>query len=592
MSLQRYNEQDRRAPGEAVEQPLILDRYRPLETLGEGGYGTVVLAYDTRMQRRVAIKRLPFPRDRSGKPSEPAGLAEARTAAMLNHPNIVTVHEWDSDADEAFIIMEHIDGASIADLMRAADGPLTLDETAAVVEAVAAALEFAHDNGVLHLDIKPDNVLVTRDGRVKVADFGIAMLSSALGHGHGAGGTPGYMPSEQIRGHDLDERTDVWAFALLTYEMLTDANPFYADTWEGAAFKADIVEVPAASEFLSGIPAALDDALLTGLAPVPAERYAGVRSLANHLLENLGDARTGRQLLGELAREACAEEEACEELGFEGLGLWDRLGGWSRPAAGALSAVTAAWLTWAGLTPFGLGTAAELATALVLAVAAALAPGLGLGFATLLLGAGIARQGALLTALIFLIVCAALWWLFGKRGAAWVAPYAGPILGLGGLAPSAPLLAGFVMPPLPAAALSALGALLTMGASVASGATAPFVRVLPDLFADPWAAAGGSFAFQQLTASAAPVAVIAGWAGAAALMSLCSRSASRLMALLGVALGTLTLSGGYLLASLLADAVNASVTWTGMPLILSVGGSFILMVVVVAAGPPTRPEEE
>lgn len=574
-----------------MEQPLILDRYRPLETLGEGGYGTVVLAYDTRMQRRVAIKRLPFASDRSGKPIEPAGLAEARTAALLNHPSIVTVHEWDSDDDEAFIIMEHIDGASVAELMRTAAGPLTLDEAAAVVEAVADALEFAHDNGVLHLDIKPDNVLVTRDGRVKVADFGIAALSSAIGHGHGTGGTPGYMPPEQIRGGHLDERTDVWAFALLTYEILTDANPFYADSWEGAAFKSDMIDVPLPSEFVVDLPAPLDDVLLTGLAPAPAERYAGVRSLANHLLENLGDARSGRHLLAELATETCAEQP-CEGSGLEGLGLWDRLGRWSLPSAGALSAAAAGWLVWAALTPFGLGAAATLLSAAVVAAAAAFAPGLGLGLATALFAAGIARQGALLAAFILLVVCVPLWWLFGRRGAGWLSVFAGPALGLAHIAPAAPMLTGFVTPPLQAAALSALGALVTMGASAASGASPPFVRVLPGFIIQPWSTAGGAHAFGTLASSAAPLAVVLGWAASGALMSLCSRSSSRLMAFLGVALGTLALAGGYLLAEVLATAGNASVTWTGSPLLLGVGASSILMMVVIIAGPPTRPEEE
>ncbi len=182
-----------------MEGLLILDRYRPLAELGEGGFGTVTLAWDTRMQRRVAIKRLPLPLDSRGRPHQPPGLAEARTAAMLNHPAIVTVFDFDTDADEAFLVMEHVDGANLADLIDDG-GPLTLDEVAAVVEAVSHALAFAHDNGVLHLDIKPENVLVTRDGRVKVADFGIAELSSLSGHGAAWGGTPGYMPLEQLRG--------------------------------------------------------------------------------------------------------------------------------------------------------------------------------------------------------------------------------------------------------------------------------------------------------------------------------------------------------------------------------------------------------
>ncbi|MBE0417531.1 MAG: serine/threonine protein kinase, partial [Coriobacteriia bacterium] len=544
-----------------------------------------------RIQRRVAIKRLPFPSDRSGRPVAPAGLAEARTAALLNHPNIVTVHEWDTDADEAFIIMEHVDGATVADLLRVSDGPLTLDETAAVVEAVADALEFAHDNGVLHLDVKPDNVLVTRDGRVKVADFGIAALSTAAGHGHGAGGTPGYMPLEQIRGEELDERTDVWAFGVLVYEMLTDANPYYADTWEGAVFKAEVVEPPAPGEFVADLPAALDDVLLTALAPVPSDRYPGVRSLANHLLDHLGDPRAGRRSLANLVEEACGKAP-CDEAEPEGIGLWDRLKPWSRPAASIASATAAAWLVWAGLTPFALGTLALGAASALVAVAAVFAPGLGLGIATALLMAGIARQGMVLAAALLFVIATATWWVFGRRGAAWLAVLSGPALGVARISPAAPLLAGFVLPPLPAAALSALGALFTMGASAASGAAAPFTDVGWILLADPWATATGAPAAGELVASPAPLMVLLGWSIAGAVMSLCCRSASRLMALLGIALGTAALTGGYLLADAVATEVNTSVTWLGQPLLLSVVASSILMVLVVAAGPPTRAEEE
>jgi serine/threonine protein kinase len=150
--------------GERVGQGLILGRYRPLAELGEGGHGAVDLAFDTKMARRVAIKRIPLSHAGVRRLGTTTGLAEARTSALLNHPNVVTVFEWDTDADEAFLIMEHVDGAPLSDLLDAY-APLEPDEAAAVLDPVCAALSFAHDNGVLHLDLKPENVLVTRDGR-------------------------------------------------------------------------------------------------------------------------------------------------------------------------------------------------------------------------------------------------------------------------------------------------------------------------------------------------------------------------------------------------------------------------------------------
>ena len=574
-----------------MEQPLILNRYRALEVLGEGGHGVVVLAYDTRIQRRVAIKRFPLTTAGVRGAGVPAGLAEARTAALLNHPNIVTVHEWDTDADEAFIIMEYVDGATVADLMSVADGPFTLDEAAAVVEAVAEALEYAHDNGVLHLDLKPENVFVMRDGRVKVGDFGIAALSSATGGSRGSGGTPGYMPPEQARGDELDERTDVWAFALLAYEMLTAANPFFAGTWEGAVFKAQVVDAPAPSEFEADLPSALDDILLAALSPEPAERYAGVRSLSNRLLGSLGDPREGRRSLAELVALAC-EEAPCDAYGTVSAGLWDRLARWSPHVTGALSGVVAAWLAWAGLAPFAPGATATLAAAGLLAAAAAVAPGLGLGVATLLFAAGLAWQGAPLAAAALIALAVPCWWLFGRRGGAWLAAYAGAGLGVAGVAPAAPLLAGFVLPPLPAAALSALSALIAMGASAASNRQGVLAAPTVDFVTGPWEQAGGALAFEQLATSWAPVAVMGGWAAAAALVSLCCRPASRRVALVGVALGVSALTGGYALAAVAADAVNASVTWMNGALLQSVAASSILMVLVVVAGPPIRAEEE
>ncbi|HSK48720.1 MAG TPA: serine/threonine-protein kinase, partial [Coriobacteriia bacterium] len=227
-----------------MEQQLILDRYRPLEELGEGAFGSVVLAWDTRMQRRVAIKRLPLPLDSRGRPHQPPGLAEARTAAMLNHPNIVTVFDFDADADEAFLVMEHVDGASLGDLLDDVGGPLTVDEAATLLSDVSSAIEFAHENGVLHLDIKPENVLVTRDGRAKVADFGIAELSSLAGHEAAFGGTPGYMPLEQLAGEAVTERTDEWALAVLAYEALTAENPFAEDGVGASAARLEAFEPP------------------------------------------------------------------------------------------------------------------------------------------------------------------------------------------------------------------------------------------------------------------------------------------------------------------------------------------------------------
>ncbi|MHB1324370.1 MAG: serine/threonine-protein kinase, partial [Coriobacteriia bacterium] len=335
-----------------MEEPLILDRYRPLAELGSGGHGSVVLAFDTKMARRVAIKRLPLPRTRSGAVIPRTGLAEARTAALLNHPNIVTVHEWDTDADEAFIVMEFIDGASVAELLDETGEPFSLDETAAIVAAVSAAVSHAHSNGVLHLDLKPANVLVTRDGRVKVADFGVSALTDASGVAAGRAGTIGYMPPEQIRDDRLDERTDGWALAALTYELLTNANPFDADTAEGSLFRIEVAEVPAPSEFEPGLPEELDDVLLAALSPDPAERYPGVSDFGRAVLRYLGDPAEGAESL-RIGISDMTDDGLCSECAT--LGLWDRLAPYAGRATRLGSAGAAAWLVGFGVSGLAIG---------------------------------------------------------------------------------------------------------------------------------------------------------------------------------------------------------------------------------------------
>jgi len=576
----------------SVEQPLILDRYRPLEVLGSGGYGEVVAAFDTRMHRRVAIKRLPLePAAGEGISVPAAGLAEARTAALLTHPNIVTVHEWDTDSDEAFIIMEYVDGMSLAEILDA-EGALDLDEAASVIEAVCSALEFAHANGVLHLDIKPENVLVTRDGRTKVTDFGIAALSALAGHGHAAGGTLGFMPLEQLRGDAVDERSDVWAFGALCFELLADANPFAAETVEAAIFKAEIVTPPAPSDLEPSLPRAIDGIILSALATSPSERYTTVGAFGHRLLGHLGDAAAGRESLAAVVDEHTAEDTDAQALRQAGVGLWDRLGRWSFRLARLAASAGAAWLAWAGVSPFVRGNLAAAAAGALAGLAAVLAPALGIGLALFVLTAGTVAAGWWWFALPFALVSAAAWWFAGREDAGLLSSVAAPPLGALGIAPLTALLAGFVLRPRFAAITSAYGAVLLMLSSAASGAGPPYLAVEWGWLAQPLGTGVVAGALRELVATPAPVAVVAGWAGGAAIMSVACKRASRPAAVLGMSLGTLVMYAGYVGAELTARLFDASVTWMGQVLLRHLTASLILMVLVIAAGPPVRPEEE
>lgn len=287
---------------------LILNRYRPLGEVGSGGYGTVQLAWDTRIQRRVAVKRMPIPQQlqvgyqdsdvfNELSPSQIPGLEEARTAAMLSHTNIVQVYDFEVHAGAAYLIMEYVDGMTLEQLLQQAGDTFTLDMVTAVFDAVAGALELAHANQVLHLDIKPANILIDRQGQVKVADFGMARLSDAWGYSAASGGTIGYMPPEQMRQEPLDERCDEWALASVLYEMISGNNPFVAPTIPDAIAAIENAEIVIPSLCMEGLPSAADDVIFYALDPDRNERYASVSDFAGELTNYLGSEANGRAQL-------------------------------------------------------------------------------------------------------------------------------------------------------------------------------------------------------------------------------------------------------------------------------------------------------
>lgn len=562
-----------------MDAQLILGRYRPLELLGEGGFGSVVLAWDTRMQRRVAIKRLELPARSDG---QPLGLDEARTSALLNHPSIVTVFDFDTDEDEAFLIMEHIDGATLTELMNTAGESLTGDETAAVVSAVAGALEFAHENGVLHLDIKPDNILIARDGRVKVADFGVAALSSLTGHGPALGGTPGYMPPEQASGDRVDERTDVFALAAVTYEAITGREPF--------AY-GPIVRRP--SDVVHDLPLAYDDVLLDALSDDPDDRHRSAQEFASDILPLLGDPKAGRSSLAELVAEH-TEAPAEENLDFSELGLWDQLGG--RLGSGLLRAtgvVESVYLAYLGLSELTLERLPLIAAITLVAVAGAMAPSLGIVLGLVCVVAGLMALQAYATCVLVGILGLLWWWNVARRhpGAA-VLPLAAPALGVAWIPFAQPLLAGFTLPRWRAAATGLLGGVLTMVASAASGHGAPFVGVWAPVASDLGRMSLAVSSMRDLIASPAAYMALLGWPLAAWLMSVACSRATRAGAFAGLAGGLAILASTYLLAGRIDAYLGATHVWMGRSLGMAVIGSLILLLIVIAAGAPLAMEDD
>ena len=226
----------------------ILADYEILGELGEGGMGVLYSARDTRLQRVVALKRLKP--EAGGDPDHRRRfLQEARSASSLNHPHIVTIYEVgrDPDSDADFIAMELVEGESLH--ARLARGPLAVDEALRLATEIASGLAAAHAAGIVHRDIKPSNVMITPDGHAKILDFGLAKLTAPLadseassaqtlseGPRTGTGailGTPAYMSPEQAHGRGVDARTDVFAFGLLVYEMLTGQRAMKGETTAG-----------------------------------------------------------------------------------------------------------------------------------------------------------------------------------------------------------------------------------------------------------------------------------------------------------------------------------------------------------------------
>jgi len=210
-------------------RPMIgetVTHYRILEKLGEGGMGVVYKALDTKLERVVALKFLP-----AGLTAEPEARArlvrEARSASALDHPNICTIHEIaETDDGRIFVCMALADGGSLGERLR--DGPMSVDDAVAVALGVARALSAAHENSIVHRDVKPANVLFTRSGEVKLADFGLAKLVGSPGITRigVTSGTAAYMSPEQARCEAVDRRTDLWSLGVVLYEMLAGTRPF------------------------------------------------------------------------------------------------------------------------------------------------------------------------------------------------------------------------------------------------------------------------------------------------------------------------------------------------------------------------------
>jgi len=236
------NENDRTLSYIALAEGALVSRYSILQRIGSGGMGDVYLAEDSDLGRKVALKFLPRPFLKDDK-AIARFRREAQAAAGMNHPNIVTIYEVADYQGYPFIAMEYIEGEPLDVILER--GPLSVDETTAIIIQVARGLLVAHERGVIHRDIKPGNICVCRDGRVKILDFGLARITGreSLTGADTVLGTMGYNSPEQISGEPVDRRTDVWSLGVLLYRLLTQKMPFRGDNAPGIAYS--IIHSPA-----------------------------------------------------------------------------------------------------------------------------------------------------------------------------------------------------------------------------------------------------------------------------------------------------------------------------------------------------------
>jgi serine/threonine protein kinase/Flp pilus assembly protein TadD len=254
--------------------------YKILEKLGEGGMGVVYKAEDTKLKREVAIKFLPHhisSNDEDRKRFE----IEAQAAASLNHPNITTIHSIEESDSEVFIVMEYIDGIELKGKIKS--GSISINEAVDIAIQIADGLEAAHKKGIVHRDIKSGNVMITKDGKAKIMDFGLAKVGKGtqVTKVGTTVGTVAYMSPEQTRGEEIDNRSDIWSFGVLLYEMVTGKQPFKGD-YDQALVYSILNEEPETAEISS---TALRNIILKALEKEPVERYQKVSEMLADLIE-------------------------------------------------------------------------------------------------------------------------------------------------------------------------------------------------------------------------------------------------------------------------------------------------------------------
>ena len=270
-----------------------LSHYKVLEKIGQGGMGEVFLAQDTTLDRKVALKFLPKELEEDST-ARNRFLREAKSAAALDHPYICHIHEVGEVEGKSFISMEYIQGETLS--RKLTEGPLPLKNALQMAIEIAEALNAAHKKDIVHRDLKPSNIMFTPDGHVKVTDFGLAKrvapaegeqedITTALTREGATLGTVPYMSPEQIRGQEVDTRSDIFSFGVVLYEMLTGVNPLKKDSAMDTATAILTETTPPLTRYTEDIPVLLQHTVKKMLAKEPDQRYQLIHEVRTDLGE-------------------------------------------------------------------------------------------------------------------------------------------------------------------------------------------------------------------------------------------------------------------------------------------------------------------
>jgi serine/threonine-protein kinase len=261
--------------------PLTFGRYEVQEEIGDGAMGRVYRCLDPLMKRTVAVKTVKseyLTRDTADEYLR-RFRREAQAAGQLSHPNIVSIF----DVGEDYFVMEYLEGATLQRILNVRR-KLGLDEALALLAPMAEALDYAHRSRIVHRDVKPANIMVLHDGRPKLMDFGVAFLASSLATAAGAiFGSPSYMAPEQIAGHEVTHRADLFAFAVVAYEVITGQRPFQGDSITAIIYRVVNEEAPPPRKWDGDLPAVYDDIFRCALRKQPNDRYPDATSLVTAL---------------------------------------------------------------------------------------------------------------------------------------------------------------------------------------------------------------------------------------------------------------------------------------------------------------------